>query len=174
MTEAGEKKPVCAGCGTTEKIYESGGKSEVYCMDCLVKLTGDTLEENERALAQAPAAKFAFKNAAAAVLVAAALGLLAFRFPAIRASFDPPASQRQGAFETDAAGERCILNLWEISARLQEGKRPGPGLACPSTGADYQVEEANGDTLVRCPNPQEHALSGISVSRRNPIPRLEQ
>jgi hypothetical protein len=148
----------CVMCG---KPAQAGD----FCPDCY-----KGLEERYRPREAAPSKpprdwRPVLWSAAAACLAVAAL-----RAPSAVKAFSPPKPFRAGAVDTDAAADRCLRSLWTASRLIQEGRWPSPGFACPSTGRPYLTEGTGPDLSVRCPSPEAHRLSSLSVSRRNPVP----
>lgn len=64
----------------------------------------------------------------------------------------------------------CVQVFWEIAAILQNGEEPESSLRCEETPAINIVTRADGDIVVRHPNPRILGLSDLYVSRSNPTP----
>ena len=105
-------------------------------------------------------------------LLAACMAVMAVQAPRVLSMFEKEKPIRNGTYATTENTDKCIQNLWRIARRLQEGKRPGTDLVCPETGASYVAKTVEDDIVVICPNPQAHGFSEISISGKNPVPRL--
>jgi hypothetical protein len=79
----------------------------------------------------------------------------------------------RGAVDLDRNAEACISNLWKITVLLQNGAEQWPNLKCPSTGKSYKIVHVKGNTIVSCPNPDWHNVTGIQVSRTSPVPVVQ-
>jgi hypothetical protein len=96
-----------------------------------------------------------------------ALGL---RGLAIAPLLKPAQPLRHGTFETDSTTDRCINELWKLSRLLQDRRLSSPMPLCPLSGKAYLLIEGENDTQISCPNPEEHGLTRLGVSRKRPIP----
>ena len=79
----------------------------------------------------------------------------------------------RGAVNLDRDAEACISNLWKITRLIQDEAAQWPNLACPLTGVPYRIAHVKGDSIVSCPNPERHDVTGIRVSRTSPVPEVE-
>lgn len=69
----------------------------------------------------------------------------------------------------------CVANLWRISSLMQTDQWRNEGLFCPLTREPYKTTDAeNGDTVVSCPNPPNHGLKTLRVSKNVPTPEVVQ
>lgn len=98
--------------------------------------------------------------------------VISIQAPAIVSSMKDDRPVRNGTYETDPRTDQCIGNLWRGVRALQEGKMPGPELLCPETNKAYIIEKTQGDTFVRCPNPERHRLKEIRASKQRPVPEV--
>lgn len=105
-------------------------------------------------------------------VLAVCLAVMAMQAPRFLSMFEGEKPIRNGTYATNGNADKCIQNLWSMSRRLQEGKSPGKDLVCPETGRAYIVTTGEDDTVVTCPNPEVHALTKMSVSRKHPVPRI--
>lgn len=98
------------------------------------------------------------------VLTAVCLVIFVTQIPALRSAFKTPPSIRVGATDTDEDTDACIDTLWKISSVLQYGSLRGTSILEPVTQRPYLVRQADGDTIVECPNPAAHNLRSLQVS----------
>lgn len=107
------------------------------------------------------------------MLLAACLAVMVFQSKQVLSALrqkDRPL--RQGSFATDPLADRCVENLWRISARLQRMQPPGSNFVCPASGKPYGLTRKNNNMVVRCPNPGKHGLAELRVDRINPVPKV--
>ena len=98
------------------------------------------------------------------------VGLKAKEFALV---FQPERPYYRGAVNLDRDAESCISNLWKITVLLQNGVVSWPVLKCPITGMNYKLVHVKGNSIVSCPNPERHHVTGIRVSRLSPVPEVE-
>jgi hypothetical protein len=98
--------------------------------------------------------------------------VLVVRVPAVLAALQPAPPAHEGAIETDAEGDRCVGNLWLISAALSDGRVPDPGLRCPSSGKPYVRTSEAGIAIDSCPTPSAHGAASLSVRSDAPVPLI--
>ncbi len=150
-----DKKPMCRECTfEMEQLAAKPGVRATTVDDEKVPLTPE--EKQRRAILIGVFA-----------VVFLVLGIRAW---SIAPLLKPARPLRHGTFETDTVTDRCIQELWKLSRQLQDGKLPSPMPLCPLSRKSYKVTEGDNDTLVACPNPGEHGLTRLSISRKRPIP----
>lgn len=88
-------------------------------------------------------------------------------------AFEPERPHYRGAENLDRDAESCISNLWKITRLIQDGALQWPNLKCPLTGMSYRIVHVKGNSIVSCPNPEKHHVTGIWVSRTSPVPEIE-
>ena len=154
------KEGLCARCGEP--------MSDGVCLRCRIVSADKNLRRDEAPSAPAFPVRSVAWPAALAVLVAVGL----WRLPAAIKAFEPPKDIRDGAAVTDSRTDACIRNLWGMAARLQSGGRSSEGFMCPVAKKPYRVTESEAGWSASCPDPLGHGYSEISVSERNPVPRL--
>ena len=103
-------------------------------------------------------------------VIAGVFLILGLRLLSVAPLLQPLRPLRHGTFETDAIADRCIEELWKLSRQLQDRKLPSLLPLCPLSGKGYVLVEEEGDSRISCPNPGEHGLRRLSVSRKRPIP----
>lgn len=104
------------------------------------------------------------------VFTAVCLAIFVTQIPALRSAFKTAPSIRVGATDTDEDTDACIDTLWKISAVLQYGSLRGSSVLEPVTQRPYLVRQADGDTIVECPNPAAHNLRSLQVSAAHRAP----
>ncbi len=67
----------------------------------------------------------------------------------------------------------CVQVFWEIAALLQEGELPNESLRCGELGVPNIISRVGDDIIVTHPNPRLLGFSELSVSKSNPIPRVQ-
>ncbi|MBN1103356.1 MAG: hypothetical protein JXL84_08090 [Deltaproteobacteria bacterium] len=105
-------------------------------------------------------------------MIGLGLAVMAFQAPRVMSGFEGEKPVRIGTYETDAATDQCISNLWRVTKLLQEGKPPGQHLVCPESKRPYVVTRIGSDTVVRCPNPEKHGFKEIRASKNRPVPEV--
>lgn len=149
------EKPLCRECSfELEQLASKPGVKNVSMDDVKEPLTPE--EKHRRAIIFG-------------VIVVAFLAL-GLRIYSIAPLLEPPRPLRHGTFETDTNADRCITELWKLSRQLQDGKLPSPIPLCPLSRKTYLIIEGENDIQINCPNPGEHGLKRLSVSRKRPIP----
>jgi hypothetical protein len=103
--------------------------------------------------------------------LAVATAVLLWRAYVLAPLFKPEQPLRHGTYQTSPSGDRCIKNLWVLSARLQQAGLPEALPRCPSSGMSYKVRESASNTIISCPTPGEHLLDELSVSYDDPVPK---
>jgi len=88
-------------------------------------------------------------------------------------ALEPEKPLYKGASDLDPGIESCISNLWKITRLIQDGALRWPNLVCPATGTPYTIVHEKGNSIVQCPNPGEHQVMGLRVSRSSPVPEVE-
>ena len=129
--------------------------------------------EDQRALAVKRKKRKALKVMAQCGLIVFCLGIIGYQFPKLVATLsrhDKPL--RRGTMATDEATDRCIVNLWAVSKRLQEGKPVGGDLVCPASGKPFVIETVGDDLVARSPAPERYGFREIRVSKKKPVPEL--
>ena len=171
-----EEKPHCVKCGAEiVGVIPRLWDSKPMCRECTFELelqaakpdAGRSRVEDEKVPLTPEEKQRRVILFGALVVAFLILGLRAW---SIAPLLEPPRPLRHGTFETDSITDRCIVELWKISRQLQDGKLPSPMPLCPLSRKIYVVIEGEGDILVNCPNPGEHGLKRLSISRKRPIP----
>ncbi|UCG39025.1 MAG: hypothetical protein JSV00_01965 [bacterium] len=181
-----EEKPSCGRCGKTivgvppklteEKIafLPRFDADKPLCRDCLYEL--ELLAQKRSGRIHLDAIKVpltpeekARRMMKVSFLVFAAL-IMFWRSFVIVPLIKTERPLRHGTYETDAVTDRCINQLWSLSRNLQEHQMPDVLPGCPKTGIPYTVITEGEDTLIRCPNPEQHNLKSLQVSRFEPVP----
>ncbi len=164
-------KPLCGECAA------AGGKCRVCAaMDA----AGDIRQQDDaraEELAERDARRRKMATAKTAVLwliVLVCLAATLWQLPAAKESLEPPKPLRSGTYHTDAVADACITNLWQISKSLQQREPVNAALVCPLTKAPYVTRNSNGLTVYACPNPNQHGLRSLAVSRRDPVPTVSR
>ncbi|MDF1535837.1 MAG: hypothetical protein P1S46_04955 [bacterium] len=170
-----EEKPLCGRCGADiVGVIPRWRNEKPLCRECTFELEqlaakprvrGISVEEKEPLTPEEKQRRAVLFGVLAVALLA--LGLRTWYIAPLLKS---PQPLRHGTFETDAGTDRCIEELWKISRQLQDKKLSSPMPLCPLSGKPYEVIEVENDTIVNCPNPGEHSLTRLGVSRKKPIP----
>jgi len=84
--------------------------------------------------------------------------------------FKPAQPHRLGTYETNAGTDKCIEELWQISRMMQDGKLTETMPLCPVTLKSYVMVKTDENTVITCPNPGEHGIENLYVSRKSPVP----
>ena len=159
----------CKKCG---KVLNS---DDLYCGQCQVELAEEDIDDIEEEIVEENSpGRSRRKRAVQLVILAVLIGVIILQAPKFFAAFDEPQPIRKGTYETDAQTDLCISNLWQISRMLEEGTLPDSNIACPESGKPYIVIEDSVNTTVLCPNPQQHGLMEIRVSKLYPCPEVKQ
>ncbi len=90
---------------------------------------------------------------------------------AISLLFPPPPIESSALADPK---DLCTANLWQISSLIQTDQWPAPNFYCPVTRADYATRSDDGNTVVSCPNPEQHGLKSLRVSKKAPSPEAIQ
>lgn len=163
----------CRKCG--KALNES---DEAYCSQCQVEIAEENIddprEEVLEELSSGEKRESRVKLAVLIVVLLVAVGVIIYRIPAFTAALEDDQPIRKGTYETDAGTDRCISNLWVISKMLGDGDLPDSSIVCPESGKPYTVVEDAVNTTVFCPNPREHGLMEIRVSKMFPCPEVKQ
>jgi hypothetical protein len=171
-----EEKPHCMKCGAEiVGVIPRLWDSKPMCRECTFEL--------ELQAAKPDVGRFKVKGekepltpeekqrrAIAIGIFVAMFLILSLRTWSIAPLLAPPRPLRHGTFGTDVKADRCINELWKLSRQLQDGRLPSPMPVCPLSRKTYQIIEGEEDILINCPNPEEHGLTRVSVSRKRPIP----
>lgn len=158
----------CLKCG---KILES---RDDYCEHCQVELAEEHIADSEEETETSPPVDERKKKILQSAILLVLLGIIIFRIPAIISSFEHKQPVRTGTYETDAGADLCISTLWQISRMLEEGSLPDSSIVCPVSGKPYEVIEDSMDITVFCPDPGQHGLAELRVSRLLPCPEVKQ
>lgn len=169
MKERPEKSQVCKRCGR-----ELGEEQESYCPQCQVELEEEGIDPSDDSPDKSEPGAGRRKVALQVVILLVLLGLIIARIPSFMDALERTQPIRNGTWETDAVADECISNLWIISRQLQEGQTPGRDLVCPASGEPYLVIDDGADIKVYCPNPEQHGLRELSVSRTSPLPEVRE
>ena len=171
-----EEKPQCGRCGADiVGVIPKWRHNKPLCRECSFELEQLASKPGIKSFAldevKEPLTPEEKKRRAVifAVLTIAFLAL-GLRILSISPLLQPARPLRHGTFETDATTDRCIEELWKLSRQLQDGKLPGLLPLCPLSGKGYVLVAEEEDTRINCPNPVEHGLSRLTVSRKRPIP----
>ncbi len=73
--------------------------------------------------------------------------------PEIRAAAEAPKQYRLGPYDTDAAADACIANLWRLGGGMAQPQE----LTCPASGRPYAAEPGR----FVCPAPASHGLTAL-------------
>jgi hypothetical protein len=171
-----DEKPVCGRCGNTIiGVVPRIRNGKPVCRDCIFELDQLArrpgvgripIEETTPPLTSEEKAQRAVLLGILAVLTV----IFLWRAFAIAPLLKRTQPLRNGTYGTDATTDRCIEQLWKLSKSLQENRLPDNLPSCPETGRPYVLEQEGDDTVIRCPNPGEHGLEDLWVSRLSPIP----
>ncbi len=158
----------CKKCG---KIVD---KDQFYCSQCIIELAEENITDlSEDTQKQHRPARSRTKVVAQWIVLLVCLTIIAFQMQKMFSAFKKNQPIRHGTYETNAPTDQCIKNLWHISKVLQEGKLPGNDIVCPASGKQYVIVKVGEDTGARCPNPELHGFSEISVSKHSPCPEVK-
>ena len=158
----------CRKCG---KILKS---RDDYCAHCQVELAEEHIADSDKETEPSRPADERKKKILQAAILLVLLGIIIFRIPAIISAFEHKQPVRTGTYETDAGADLCISTLWQISRMLEEGRLPDSSIVCPISGKPYLVIEDATDITVFCPDPGQHGLQELRVSRVFPCPEVKQ
>lgn len=170
MDERNGIQRCCRKCG--KALNES---EEAYCSQCQVEMAEGSIEEPlEEMPEEVSPGKDQVKLVVLMAVLLVAVGVIIYRVPAFTTALEDNQPIRKGTYETDAVTDRCISNLWVISKMLGDGNLPDSSIVCPESGKPYTVVEDAVNTTVFCPNPREHGLMEIRVSKMFPRPEVKQ
>ena len=175
MTASTSQTGKCRKCGAPLDGKALESPDGLYCGQCRIALAEEQLEADMQKTNEPRKRKWLWPVMKIAILLIS-IGVIIFQYPKVMTAFEPPKPLHQGSYATDAGTDFCIGNLWLISKGLGEGKRaPEAGMVCPVSGHPYRVEEdADGNRIVNCPDPQRHGMSLLQVSRKNPVPEVRR
>ena len=150
-----------------------------YCSQCafefaneFVKTESEALNEKGRETPEVRSKKW---KTLIICLFFICMGVNAVLLPRMIKSLKGNKIIRRGDIKTDAKTDQCIKNLWQISRMIQEDSLSEMALVCPVSKKPYIVQQEKGNTIVFCPNPNQHGKRGyraIRVSRFSPIPEV--
>lgn len=162
---------VCKGCG---KILSPDERGTEYCSRCMI----ERAEEYIPQAPQRPQIKRERKSRAWMVIqvtiIVIGFAIMALQIPRLTAALKEGQPLRYGTCATDKQTDQCIQNLWHISRMLQDGKKPPPDIVCPVSKRPYEIRESGADIVIRCPNPELHGCTKLSVSTRRPVPEISK
>ena len=175
MIEDSGIQRTCKSCGTALR-----GDEGLYCSQCQIARDEEAMDEMQAAREEEDIQAVPEYDRGRAglilkiVVLIACAAVITFQLPRVMTAMEDEQPIRKGTYETDSVTDECIKNLWEASRMLQEGKLPDGSLVCPLSGEPYTViDDANNPTVV-CPNPGEHGLVQLRVSRMFPRPEVIQ
>ncbi len=161
----------CVRCGKKMDAFDLEESANGQCLECAVKRVDDSVaKEIEKAAPKEIPAWVKTTGLGALLLVLLIVTLK--NIPAVRESFAELEPISTGISPTDSATKACIALLWKAARLLQDKMELKSVPSCPAGSHPYAVDEAGNIRVVRCPNPEEHGVSDISVSEKNPIPRV--
>jgi hypothetical protein len=169
-----EEKPVCSRCGTsiTGTVLRTLEVSAPICRKCAFEIKGPYRRSRDVTDEKPVLTPEEIRNRNILIsCLALATAVLLWRAYVLAPLFKPEQPLRHGTYQTNPSGDKCIKNLWVLSARLQQAELPEALPGCPSSGMPYRVDKSENDTIISCPTPGEHLLDELSVSYDNPVPR---
>lgn len=164
---------VCNRCGKSFNTGEQGTDGEQpYCSRCMIELAEQYVTEEVKISKLKRIRKSRVWVTFLWIILFACISIIVIKGPKLISAFKEDKPIRYGTYSTDARTDQCINNLWHISKLLQQGKLPGKDIVCPVSKNQYVVTAIEGDTVVRCANPELHGLKGIRVSEKGSVPVL--
>jgi len=168
MDKSGNLSGHCRRCG---KDIEA---DKTYCNQCAIEMAEEKIPDVEEIMpAPARPAWRKRKTLIQVIMLLVCLAVIAVQLPKVTGAFKRSQHIRQGSYETDRVTDQCIKNLWRISRILQDGDMPGGDLVCPASGKPYIISGSGREAVARCPNPERHGFSEISVSSNSPQPKVK-
>ena len=166
---------ICRKCGKLFKRGQQGADDEkLYCSYCMVELAEQYVPE----ASEMPTLKRIRKSRAWTVIqwtiLLVGISIITIQAPKLISVFKKDKPIRYGIYSTDAQTDQCIKNLWHISKLLQEGKLPGKDITCPAGNNPYMMRTIEGETVVRCPNPELHGFVEMRVSNKALVPEVRK
>lgn len=172
-----DEKPVCGRCGNTivgvvSRTSETDG--EPLCRDCIFEIDQIARKPGGRIIVEETTPPLTREEKIQRTILWSALAvivlILVWRFAAIAPLLETDRPLRNGTYETDELTDLCIEQLWKLSKQLQENSLPDGLPLCPKSGRPYVLVQEENDIVIHCPNPGEHGLNRLSVSRDSPVP----
>lgn len=169
-----DEKPTCSRCGAsiTGRVIRTFETDAPVCRQCAFELSLPRKRASgttERKAVLSPE-ELRRRNILLGILVLLTF-VLSWRAYAVAPLLKPDQPLRLGTYNTNAKGDRCINNLWQLSAALQQGGLPEDRPRCPSSHRAYEVRQGDADTVISCPTPGDHGLESLTASLAQPIPR---
>lgn len=172
MSDVSDDERRCERCGRPLDEEAVGG---TLCFACAALLADGAVGQREKAATErereSAAAPERRRRILLVAIIVVSVAVIAWRVPALLEVFERERPLRVGVSDTDAETDACIENLWEAASELQQGRR-ATSLVCPATGEPYVYTEVGDDTVVSCPNPEEHGLTILESSRLEPAPKV--
>ena len=175
----------CSGCGKNlcEQCSVAQKNGSALCSRCIALGAAEDasrgiesrIAEKERQAELKAARKYKRRRSvllAQYLLIIIGLIVMAIQAPRIIALFEKEKPLRHGTYDTDSLTDQCIMDLWEISKLLQEGRLPGDDVLCPASERPYEIIKSDSDVIVRSPNPELYGFREIRVSKLKPVPEL--
>lgn len=159
----------CKGCGAVISEAEEGNE---YCSRCMIERAEGYVPEAKPP--QPLPKKKRVSSSVYLLLILVATIITVMQIPRLVVAIKEQPPLRYGTYETDAATDQCIANLWRIARILQDGKTPGKEIVCPVSKKAYIIRKIKGDVVASCPNPELHELSRLEVSKMRPVPEVSK
>jgi len=170
-----DEKPACGRCGNTIiGVVSRIRDGKPLCRDCIFELDQLMRKPGGRIVVEEEKLPLTREEKIQRAVILGSLGLIVifflWRVFAIAPLLKPAQPLRTGTYETDAVTDRCIRQLWVLSKQLQENRLPESFPPCPMSGRSYTLVQEEDDIVIRCPTPEEHGLTSLSVSLNSPVP----
>lgn len=174
-----DEKPACGRCGSTiTGVVSSTWDGKPLCRECAFDLGEKARRPRKRLVIREETFPSAQGEKARRRAALGFIGLVAvvflWRIFAVAPLLKPAQPLRNGTYRTDRLADECISQLWELSKLLQEDRLPDTLPLCPQSGRPYVLTREGDDTVISCPNPAEHGLEALWVSRFLPPPTAIQ
>lgn len=173
VEDSGESRR-CSKCGEL-----LGGKDSTedddrqLCWKCVVEeIDNDFITEAEKPVPEAKGKSRAWKIALSG-LILLSISIVMVQLPGLITALRDDTPIRAGTYSTDRLADQCIRNLWHISSLLQKGNTAFDDYFCPASKKPYVIITTAEDTVVSCPEPERHNLTGLSISKKSPVPKVE-
>lgn len=164
----------CSNCGEllTETDSPKDGELQL-CWKCVVeKLDNDYVKEKGRSGLEAGGGKSRTWKIVISGIILLFIFTAILQAPRLTTIFKDDKPIRAGTYSTDRLADQCIKNLWHISSLLQKDKVTFSDYFCPASKKPYVIITTDENMIVSCPNPGLHNLTGLSVSKKSPVPKV--
>jgi hypothetical protein len=160
----------CFKCGAPLS-QEDGGS---LCMQCQVESAEDIIPDQKTIKPNVPSHLSGTWRYLRWALILICLAICVYFVMHNKKLFTGKPPIRNGSYRTDTVTDKCIQNLWGISALMQSQKSIPKELTCPASGKPYIVTEQEDMTIVSCPNPAKHKCSILEVNSKKMIPEVKK